>query len=313
MPNFRRKLCLCVRQGTISVKLLLLLALYVHIMFNHLSRNNWCLRQLSHATAQSCCFPKKSTATWLPCATNLFRGNELFVPKAISEAGCLETEVMRWGNCLWNSVWKSGYTRNCGWLEWERQNSSYHVPLSIQLAVSLPRGNKSCDISEVLVYWLHRDLMVGSCSIIIYNVYVPLCTIWWFTQCSSVQKEKGRCEGEGTGIMHAVTEVELTILDISWSIYIQYKSVKTTSICFDAIIVPLGIFLFYVLCKNMQQSLSVWKKSGIPLDILLWFWIIFNYSKFYSGIQSSVTIGKNKLKFKGRPVFLSVRSFKRTR
>jgi hypothetical protein len=42
----------------------------------------------------------KSTATWLPCAVNHFRGNELFVPKAISEVGCLETEVTLSGNCL---------------------------------------------------------------------------------------------------------------------------------------------------------------------------------------------------------------------
>jgi hypothetical protein len=40
------------------------------------------------------------------------------------------------------------------------------------------------------------------------------------------QKQNGRCEGEGTGTKHAVTEVEFTFLDISWCIYIKYRSVK---------------------------------------------------------------------------------------
>jgi hypothetical protein len=185
VPNFRRNVYLSVTQGTISVNLKLLLTLHMHIMFSYLLRNNWCLRQLSHATAQSCCFPMKSTATCLLCSVNLFRGNELFVPKAISVAGCLETEVMRSGNCLRNSVWKSGYTRTCGWMKEERPNPSCHVPLSPQLAVSVPRGNTSFDIRVVLVYWLHTGLMVRSCTIIKCSVFVLM---WCFNQWSSVTK-----------------------------------------------------------------------------------------------------------------------------
>jgi hypothetical protein len=146
----------------------------------------------------------KSTVTWLPWAVNLFRGNEFFVPKAIWDVGYLETEFMWSGNCLWNSVWKRGYARTCGWLEGERQMPSYHVPLSapkLHLAVSVPRGNTACDDSVVLVYWLHRDHMVRSCSTIIYNVHILY--IWYFNQWKSVTKQIGRSEGEGTGTRHA--------------------------------------------------------------------------------------------------------------
>jgi hypothetical protein len=66
----------------------------------------------------------------------------------------------------------------------------YHVHLTIQLAVSVlsvPSGNKACDISEVLVYWRHTDLMVRSCSIIICSV----CIIWYhFNQWMECHKHK---------------------------------------------------------------------------------------------------------------------------
>jgi hypothetical protein len=212
-------------------------------MFGYLYCNNWCLTQLSHTTAQSSCFPNEEYCNMVPWAVKLFRGKGLFVPKAISEAGCLETEVMWPGNCLRTSVWKIGYTRTCGWLEGERQMPSCHVPLSTQLAVSLTRLNTACGVSESLVYWLHRDLMVRSCSIIIYNVYVTLCTIWCFNEWSSVSEQNCRSEGEGTRTRHEVTEVEFMFLDVSCCIYIQYRMWKTTSICVDAIFVSFVIFV----------------------------------------------------------------------
>jgi hypothetical protein len=166
------------------------------------------MQQPSFAASQ-----RKGTATGLPCAVNIFRGNELFVLKAISEAVCIETEAMWSGNCLWNSVWKSGYTRTCGWLEGESPSPSCpscHVPLTIQLAVSVPSGYEIYDIGEVLVYWLNTDLMVSSCSVIICSVCVPYDIILINEVVS--QKQKSRSEEEGTETTHgAVTEADVSL------------------------------------------------------------------------------------------------------
>jgi glucose-6-phosphate-specific signal transduction histidine kinase len=140
--------------------------------------------QLSHATAQFCPFPKEEYCNVAPLCCES-------VPKAISETGCLETEIMWSGMCMWNSVWKSGYTRTCGWLEEERPAPSCHVPLSIQLAVSVrsvPRSDTAWDIRVVLLYWLHRDLTVRSYSTIIHSVYVLY--VRCFNQRSNTQKQK---------------------------------------------------------------------------------------------------------------------------
>jgi hypothetical protein len=100
---------------------------------------------------------------------------------------------------------------------------------SIQLAVSVrsvPRSNTACDIRVVLLYWLHRDLTVRSCSVLIYSVYV----LYDVSINEAVsQKPNSRSEEEATGTRRAVvTEVEFMFLDISWCFCMQYRWAKMT-------------------------------------------------------------------------------------
>jgi hypothetical protein len=72
LPEFSNR-SLSFRQSKISVKMQLLLTLYVHIILSYTLRYNWCLTQLSHATAQLCPFLKKEYCNVAPLCCEFVR------------------------------------------------------------------------------------------------------------------------------------------------------------------------------------------------------------------------------------------------